>query len=91
MIDPAYSKTMQDELHDIFEPLRPLFVDDFKRNNISAFIDVGEWGLAVECIGEYCYEENIPLPKPTIDRLRQLAKKINDIEFDWDQLMESPQ
>jgi hypothetical protein len=68
--------------NDLFELVKidfPAYLSDL----ILEFIDVGEWGLALETIYDYLDENEIPVSRKAQNLIEKLAIQMKLEERDW--------
>jgi hypothetical protein len=71
--------------NDLFELVKidfPAYLSDL----ILEFIDVGEWGLALETIYDYLDENEIPVSRKAQNLIEKLAIQMKLEERDWHSL-----
>lgn len=56
-------------------------LSESQREDISIFINAGEWGLALETLCEFLYEEELPIKLKAYELLEEVKSLIN-LDYD---------
>ncbi|NEQ42448.1 MAG: MafI family immunity protein [Leptolyngbya sp. SIOISBB] len=57
-----------------------------QRETVNEFIDVGEWGLAVETVSDFLYEYEIPISSETYQLIKIVSQELRLKDSVWGDL-----